>query len=412
MSEDSKDYFFLIYLHNLKENSENNEIRFNSENQSPLCIYKKTLEEENDKTIFIFKFSIGNYKNKKNCNFDFSYGEKDYKITLDLRDKTFIFSPILIQNTSKIEQNKIEYADKMNYFKKSLENENEINKLNILYKDAIKLFSAFSNFQLLINIFINIYNSDLCSILLNEFSKLRTNDKLLEKEFQNKDSEIILNYLDDIFKDKENLVSSKSLNKIDFYGLILSIYNNCFNVQYEEKFNDLLKNDKNALFEVLLKYKIFLKNQINLKKEVLNGLIKFVSSKDFKEFKDNGLFYLKNINIFLEIINGNKEEIILIKNFQTIDIIQVENTEKVNLKNLVRNIDDILKFCEIKKILFINFNDNFWKTMVKHFSGENKENIELCYKFNIEFEKYENLKNFLENEKSKKNQLKVLSIVI
>ena len=270
MDENSKEYFFIINL-NITEDDNGNEIKFQQESNYPINIFQEKLEDEklkNVKLIKIFKFFQKDNEKKKTQIFDFSYGDKNYKLTLNCKDKTFIFEPLLQQSLTRIEQSKIEYADKMNYFKKSLNKSNESDKIDILYKDSIKLYSNTKNLQLLINIFINVYNNTpLCSILLEEFNKSSTDKKLLEKELTNKNIEKIKNDLDNIYKNKGKLVSSHSLNKIDFYGLILFIYNNCFIQHYEDKINELYKSGKDTLIEILLKYKNILR-QTNIKKEI------------------------------------------------------------------------------------------------------------------------------------------------
>ena len=405
-----KDYYFLIYLENINENDNNYyEIKFNTEANNPRCIFKKKIEEEkeqNIKLVQIFKYSIEKNTKTRDCSLDFSFSEKNYKIMFDTKEKTFIFKLRLIQDTTNLNQDKIGYVEKMNYYIEALKKTNEINKIETLYKDSINLYSKLQCFHLLINIFINIYNTSLCKILLDEYNKTRNNAKLFEQKLELQNSEQIHNHLNEIFKKKENIISSNSLNKIDFYGLILSIYNNLFYDNFEEKFIELYKNDKYTIIEVLLKYKKLFKNNIYLTKEILNEIIQYSADKSYEEFRDNGLFFLRHINLFLDVINNNKDKIIAIKDFIPIDIIEIEKSQEIDLKNIVKILDDILEFSEENKLLLINFGSVFWKTIVKKFSEENKENIELCYKFNLQFEKYETIENNLSNKNKLKNDSK------
>ena len=408
MTNELKESFFLIYLETISDMKDNAEIEFNTKDEPPTCIFKKTLEEDKEKKckfIQIFKYL---HKPIKLAELDFSFAQKEYKITLD-SNKTFIYNTILMQKTTKIPQNKLENYEKMNYFIEAVKKSNEEDKLNILFEESINHFSKVNDFLFLINIFINVYNTELCANLLKEFSENSKTDNLLEKDVIIKNNEYILNYLEDIYKNKEDLIAKFKLDKIYFNGLILTIYNNCFIENYEDKFNDLYKNDKKSLIEILLKYKKLFKNQINLDEEKLNEIIKFATSKSYDEFIINGLSYLKNINVFLNIIESNKNEIIGISNFKPIEMIKAENIEKVDLKKMIEKIQDILNFCDEKKIILINFNNKFWETMIKVFKDDKKEDIVLCYKFNNNYGKFESLFNKIITKKGdKKKSTKVI----
>ena len=48
----------------------------------------------------------------------------------------------------------------------------------------------------------------------------------------------------------------------------------------------------------MLKYKSFFIKDIDLKKELLNGIIEYATEKDFKIFKEDALFYLRILILF------------------------------------------------------------------------------------------------------------------
>ena len=112
------------------------------------------------------------------------------------------------------------------------------------------------------------------------------------------------------------------MDPFDFYGLILCYLNICNNEKFKELFCKLSKKEesKKILFEVMLTYKLFFKKQNDISKDILKEFIKYATKKDFITFKNDALFYLKDINTILEIIDKNKDDIIEIKKFEPIEL--------------------------------------------------------------------------------------------
>ncbi len=106
------------------------------------------------------------------------------------------------------------------------------------------------------------------------------------------------------------------MNPIDFYGIILCYLNNYNNEIFLEVFEKLFTNNKEILFDILLKYKSYFKTPINMKINYLNEFINFSINKEYKEFKENGLSYFTGIHTFLKVTEQNKEKIISMKDFQ------------------------------------------------------------------------------------------------
>ncbi len=88
--------------------------------------------------------------------------------------------------------------------------------------------------------------------------------------------------------------------------MVLCYLNNYNTIKFKEKFGELYKISKNILFDVMLKYKFYFKKKLELDINFLNELIKFATSKDFKEFKENALFYLNDIDSCVEVRDNNK----------------------------------------------------------------------------------------------------------
>ena len=106
------------------------------------------------------------------------------------------------------------------------------------------------SFPFLINIFVKIYDNELCPKLLDLFNKNKTN--LVE----NINKENLLKYklnFEEIVKNAKDYISKFSLDSFDFYGLILCYLNICNNEKYKELFCKLSKKEesKKILFEVM-----------------------------------------------------------------------------------------------------------------------------------------------------------------
>ena len=54
----------------------------------------------------------------------------------------------------------------MNYFIEALEAINETDKKDILYYNAINIYAKRPSYHFLINIFIHVYNTNYCSLIL------------------------------------------------------------------------------------------------------------------------------------------------------------------------------------------------------------------------------------------------------
>ena len=52
----------------------------------------------------------------------------------------------------------------------------------------------------------------------------------------------------------------------------------------------------------MFKYKLFFTKQIDITKDILNEIIKYTTTKYFKSFKEDVLFYLNEFNTFLEML--------------------------------------------------------------------------------------------------------------
>jgi len=69
-----------------------------------------------------------------------------------------------------------------------------------------------------------------------------------------------------------------------------------------------------------------------------------------KNFKYDALFYLKDINIFLEIMENNEDDI-EIKYFEPIEVLKIEDDEDIKFGITKQKIEEITNFLKEKKII-------------------------------------------------------------
>ena len=105
-------------------------------------------------------------------------GEDKYIISFPNQKSTIIYDVTLekglkiIAPKRKIAQNRLEYREKMNLLIKALEENNKNDKIDILFKDTIDLYSKKKGFNFLIPLFLKIYkNKDLFLLLLEKFKE-------------------------------------------------------------------------------------------------------------------------------------------------------------------------------------------------------------------------------------------------
>ena len=340
------------------------------------------------------------YSNEGLDSLEFNFDNKKYKLQFNnTKDKTFIFNPTIVKNNilfknAEVKQNEISINKKMNYFIDFIIEFNlGKDKLDKLYYDSIKFYYEYPSFDFLINLFIHVYNSDLCSELLKAFNKNIDNPKQYNSNMLNlKEYEL---KIQQIYNDSNNIILKYSLNNIDFYELILIYLNNNFFDRYKKVFKELYTNNKNILFEIMLKFKWYFNNQIEQSKEVLNEIIKFSLTKDFQSFEKCGLFFLNDVTKFIDIILVNKNEIIKMKDFIPIEIPKIKDKEIIDFNLMKQKIEEIIEFSKNNNKLLIYLNGYFWDSMSKYYSKISKENIEFISNLGILFLKYKNLINNL-----------------
>ena len=171
-------YFFVYYHRNKEENTSN--IYFTKpekKNEKPENYYSQSIDIKNKKFNYINIFRAKSDGIKK-YYFHFVIGDDKYEITFDNQNSKFIYDITLyyglkiIKVRRRINQNLIEYKDKMNFFIKAI-NENEKDEeqknkiIDELLGDTVELYLKKKGFHFLIPLFLQVYEKkELCNKLM------------------------------------------------------------------------------------------------------------------------------------------------------------------------------------------------------------------------------------------------------
>ena len=427
-------YFIILYQRNEKENI--NDLVFNKyDTEPPKIMYTKEIIDNNgiyhyEKILKIehkprFKAKKDS-REKIETEIEFEIGKDIYMINLMIDDKSFYYNIILKKGIKlskfitkeNIEQNSLNYFQKLEIFIAALKQNKEEEKIDCLYQEAIKFYSKKESFYLLILLFINIYEKQkLCQKLLEEFYILNK-DIEFENNIDRKDD--LNKYISTFYKistEADNIIRDKYYNPIHFYGIILC-YLNYYDYEYFKKFfKELLEKNREILFEILLIYNSNILNPIIQDIEFFENFIGYTINKteEFYIF-ENSVNYILDIETFIEIINNNKELIIKKYGKSDFEPIQINSNLKINktkegkeIKNIMNGIESIINFSENVNILLIYFNSNFWKNILKYYNEPNALNIDICYKLRKLLKKYYDLIEYLFKNTKKGYEKKILN---
>ena len=297
---------------------------------------------------------------------------------------------------------------------------------------------------------------------INE-KKPKDNEKNMDRKSNLKDYTSIF---DDIQSEAEELIKSNGYSTVDFYGIILCYLNYYDYNNFTKVMRSLLSQSSEDLYEILLIYTAHFKNKINEDLDFFNGFIKYaILNKDFPIFQ-SCLNYIKDYDTYISVIESNKEDyferylkaneqqknerhiIKLDKNLllksnndskekqaeakteaknkneviitsteanntdtkKTLQQIKEEKNSNIEKKNMnhtllkiIKKINSIITFCDLKNIFIIFFTNEFWKEMLNYCSEPNQDGIYFCSKLRDAFTLYHNLviKIFEKKEKKK-----------
>ena len=406
-----------------KESIDSKEINYQSKLE-PTNILNGEIEAENKSFIKydVYKLKIGN---EETIEIEYKIGDDIYKISFSIKSNFFYYDVSIkkrdvyidILPPEDINQNAISYYNKLQIFLDALNKNKETNKIEKLYKEAISLYKKKKDFNLLIFLFLQIYeNNNLCSKLLDTFKDIKVLEnikidkslfKYLEKFnqiFCNVDIKtngydpnelygIILCYL--YFYDLDNKYLSKNKETNSKKLAMIAQFNPYFNIEDEDDKKRYVNYKDTSIFDY-----------INFA-ETDEGFIKAFRALKFEEvFKENIKSYLikmvskiENIETFgiiMKLINlENKQDKIkeyydLLKDKYNYIINEIELLKE---EKLTKAIEILCEF--ITKIFLNEKNCNFIENNIEKLDNNIKSLIynELIKKNNDE--KFKVMKDYI-----------------
>jgi len=362
-------------------------------------------------------------KKEEEIEIQFEIGKDNYIISFNVNDNFFYYDIELkkgnkyLTNIAKevIDQNLLNYYEKFVIFLEALNKieKKEKGRIDILYEETIKLYSKKKGFYFLIKLFMKIYDrKNLCMKLIKEFYKInedKKNDKNLYREESLND---LKTDFEKISSEADNIIQKNGYDDIQFYGIIL-----CYLNYYDyDIFNKYLKklylNKSKTLFEILLVYDSNILNPIEQNLEFFTKFIEYtISEKEFDYF-ENLLSFILDIETFIIAIDKTKEKMFE-KYKNNFKIIKMKSNGGRALKKrkegkeidiIISSINSIIDFSKENNILLIYFTSNFWKDILKQYNQANELYINICFKLRKIFIAYNELVNFLFNDKIGKKE--------
>ena len=393
-------YLLINYQFDKQKKESDNVICF-QENDAKIVYSEKQEKEDINENKAITEYNLANPKKKKEYILKFQIADKNYSIHFGCKNTNhFIYDLELFEVDifygleNKITQY-MSYTQKFNIFLNFLNKLGQENLYDELYYDTINIYSGSPKFDLLINLFVKIYqNKNICPKLLEKFYN-KINNNIKDAKFSFINLEKYLNDYNTVFEEisenSESIISSNSYNPVYFYGLVLSYLNNYNYEKFCKLFEKLKSDSRSTLLEILMIYNHFFKIKIKFDDKILIDYVGFSAEQkkeNFEDFKYKGLFYIDNVNIFLKSINLNKEKIIQIKDFESLTIPNFENYSNINLKEFQKDFNDILLFHEKNEKILVIFSIYFWEGLLKVYENATKENIHNCKLLRENFIKY------------------------
>ena len=417
---DNKEIYLFILIPS-EEKINFQKIKYESEIIPKIFLSENILKEDGSYLVeIIFKFVINKEKDKEEEQYTIKFNEEGnkYILSFDIKNKSFIYSPKLkrIKNNyiieEPIEQNIIPLYNKFNIFLEALKENNERDIEEKLLEDTIDIYKTEKKFSLLITLFLKIYlkYKDLCNKLIEIYYNINEEENNDREKYIKKD----LITFHDIYSKAEDIIKENKYNPIYFFGILFCYFNYYDNKDnFNTMINKFCEKNSDTLYEILIKYYTHFMNPLNQNKDFYNSFIKYIleKNKDINIFKRT-LDYIEDIETFLFVINDNKEKIFknydklnsspikigaylkLIK-YSYLNDIQVEENE---CDNIIKYIENIIKFSEKEKILAIYLKSTFWMSLIQNYDISNLDYIDNIYKLRELFKKYNKLINDLFDE--------------
>ena len=424
----SKEIYFII-RYERKEMEKPNDFFFTKIYYKIDNIY---IEVKQEKDLYIYKkvFKVfmkeDNSKEDYKLNLSFKIGGYTHTISFNVDDKSFYYDiehikvNKLLSILPEHKQNFLNYYQKLELFIAALKQNKEEGKIDNLYEETIKLYSKMNEFYLLLLLFVKIYEKqNLCPKLIEEFNKMNKDNKNEIKEDGKSELNAFVSSFSKISSEADNIIKTKGYNPIHFYGIILCYLNHYDYENFKKYLKKLYEEKCGVLYEILIIY------NTNFLKPIIQDLLFFenfikyvIKNKGFDIF-ENSLYYILDVEIFINVIDKEKENIIeryRNSGFKTIKIkpnLKIKKKEKgKEIENIISAIKSIIDFSRKNNKLLIYFNSNFWINILKHYKKPEDLNIYICYKLRELLKEYYNLIEELfkntkkDDEKKIKNDIK------
>ena len=433
--DEEHNIYFITLIPKEIEGENKNEVSLDKLNfitdVEPVIIYEKKISKEDGSVLIhrILKFKMKKEeidlekKGEKN-SYTFKYIiENDvYTISFDAKKKHFIYDINLIKEDYyfkdivplNISQDIIPHYNKLEIFLEALKKNNELNKLEQLYDEAIDLYRKEKKFNLLIFLFLRIYDDiNLSEKLLHKLLAAFKEKKGIENP---KVDVNLLRNLDtfyQIYSNKE-FVTKNKCEPIAYYGIIICyLYYYDTNDNYFSKIiNELYKENNNVLYEILIMFHSYFIKPLNNDLDFFINFIEYVLENKDKEAFKKALDYIKDIVTFISVINAHKEKIVeKFIDFEPININpELKLIKKKDLKNKKNELDKIIElvnkifdYSKTNNKLLLKMTDEFWSNMVSQYNKPDLENIYNCYNLRNLFKSYRKVIKKILEEYNKNN---------
>ena len=235
--EKAKEIYFIV-LYKKKAIEKKNDFIFSKNEFKIENIYNKWKEEKRDQLIYqkVFKLynNVDKMGKKKEIKIEFEIGSHKYAISFNVENRIFYYDIELTEEIKylslfakkTVDQNFLNYFQKLEVFSEALKKNKEEDKIDKLYEETIKLYSKKKGFYLLISLFINIYEKQsLCRKLIEEFyqiNKEKKNEKYMDR---NKSLNDYVSIFSTISSNADDITKKYNYNPIHFYAIIFSYLN-------------------------------------------------------------------------------------------------------------------------------------------------------------------------------------------
>ena len=353
---------------------------------------------------------------------EFQIGDKDnYIIRFNAENKLFYFDIDLKKGNKflryiakeTINQNVLNYYQKIELFIAALKHNKEEKKIDNLYDESIKLYSKNKGFYLLIPLFVSIVEKqNLCSKLIEEFYKMNKENKN-DKNMDRKDD--LNDYASTFAKfstaEVDNIIRKKNYNPFHFYGILFCYLNYYDYNNFENLFKQLYKENREILFEILLIYKTNFLKPIEQNMDFFENFVEYTINKKEFDIFESSLNYISDLETFINVINNQKDKIIEKYGKSGFKPIKIKPNLKINKKEDGKEIENLISTIKSiitdEKLLLIYFSSNFWINILKRYNEPIDINIDICFKLRELLKQYFELIEQLFKDSKDNDELKI-----